>query len=299
VSLLVLGTAALDTVKTPSGARHEMLGGSAVHFSMSASFFTKIDLVAVVGSDFPRKYIEFLSRKNVILTSLVIEPGRTFRWKGEYTGDLNSALTLGTELGVLSIFKPKIADHQRAIKNIFLANVDPDLQLALLSKMRDPRLVGLDSMNYWIDHKKRSLLKLMKRVDIYVANDAEARSLSGEVHLLKAAKCLRRMGPAIIIIKKGEHGVLVYGDDFIFSLPAYPVEKVVDPTGAGDTFAGGFMGYLTSVKKITGPALKKAVTYGIVMASFNVEGFGVERSSKVALKAIEARLKHFRKVACF
>jgi len=299
VSLLVLGTAALDTVKTPFGARREMLGGSAVHFSMSASFFTKIDLVAIVGRDFPKKYIKFLNSKNVILTSFVIEQGRTFRWKGEYTGDLNSALTLGTELGVLSIFNPKVAEHQRAIKNIFLANVDPDLQLSLLSKMRDPRLVGLDSMNYWIDHKKSSLLKLMKKVDIYVANDAEARSLSKETNLLKAAKCLRRMGPPIIIIKKGEHGVLVYSDDFIFSLPAYPVEKVVDPTGAGDTFAGGFMGYLTKVKKINGNALKKAVTYGIVMASFNVEGFGVERSSRVTLKDIESRLQRFRRIACF
>lgn len=299
MSLLVLGTVALDTVKTPFGERHEMLGGSAVHFSMSASSFTKIDLVAIVGRDFPRKYIEFLSKKNIILTSFVIEPGRTFRWKGEYTGDLNLALTLGTELGVLSIFKPNVAEHQRVIKNIFLANVDPDLQISLLSKMRSPRLVGLDSMNYWIDHKKRSLLKLIKRVDIYVANDAEARSLSGESHLLKAAKCLRRMGAPIIIIKKGEHGVLVYSDHLILSLPAYPVEKVVDPTGAGDTFAGGFMGYLTKVKKINGNALKKAVTYGIVMASFNVEGFGVERSSKATLKDVEARLKRFRQIACF
>ncbi|PIY82280.1 MAG: sugar kinase [Candidatus Omnitrophica bacterium CG_4_10_14_0_2_um_filter_44_9] len=299
MSLLVLGTVALDTVKTPFGERHEMLGGSAAHFSMSASFFTKIDLVAIVGRDFPRKYIEFLSKKNIILTSFVIEPGRTFRWKGEYTGDLNLALTLGTELGVLSIFKPNVAEHQRVIKNIFLANVDPDLQISLLSKMRSPRLVGLDSMNYWIDHKKRSLLKLIKRVDIYVANDAEARSLSGESHLLKAAKCLRRMGAPIIIIKKGEHGVLVYSDHLILSLPAYPVEKVVDPTGAGDTFAGGFMGYLTKVKKINGNALKKAVTYGIVMASFNVEGFGVERSSKATLKDVEARLKRFRQIACF
>ena len=299
MSLLVLGTVALDTVKTPFGERHEMLGGSAAHFSMSASFFTKIDLVAIVGRDFPRKYIEFLSKKNIILTSFVIEPGRTFRWKGEYTGDLNFALTLGTELGVLSIFKPNVAEHQRVIKNIFLANVDPDLQISLLSKMRSPRLVGLDSMNYWIDHKKRSLLKLIKRVDIYVANDAEARSLSGESHLLKAAKCLRRMGAPIIIIKKGEHGVLVYSDHLILSLPAYPVEKVVDPTGAGDTFAGGFMGYLTKVKKINGNALKKAVTYGIVMASFNVEGFGVERSSKATLKDVEARLKRFRQIACF
>jgi sugar/nucleoside kinase (ribokinase family) len=165
--------------------------------------------------------------------------------------------------------------------------------------MRSPKLVGLDSMNYWIAHKKSSLLKLMKKVDIYVANDAEARSLTGETHLLKAAKALRRMGAPIVIVKKGEHGVLMYSDAFIFSLPAYPVEKIVDPTGAGDTFAGGFMGYLSALKKPNGAALKKAVTYGTIMASFNVEGFGVERTSRLTRGDIAHRLKTFRKVACF
>lgn len=299
MGIIVLGTAALDTVKTPSGKRHEMLGGSAVHFSMSASFFTRVNLVAIVGKDFPSKHINFLKKKGIVLTSLVIEDGRTFRWEGEYSGDLNTALTLNTQLGVLSIFRPQIAEHQRTIENIFLANVDPDIQRHLLDKMRRPRLIGLDSMNYWIDHKKGSLLKLLKKVHIFVANDAEARSLSGEANLIKAAKRLHKMGAPIVVVKKGEHGVLVYYDNIIFSLPAFPVEKIVDPTGAGDTFAGGFMGYLTRVKKINAGAIKKAITYGTVMASFNVEGFGIERTSKVSRCDVEARMKHFRNISAF
>ncbi len=299
MSIIVLGTAALDTVTTPSGRRREMLGGSAVHFSMGASFFTKVNLVAIVGRDFPKKHIEFLRRKGVVLTSLVIGDGKTFRWEGEYRGDLNTALTLSTELGVLSVFRPVISQHQRAIENIFLANVDPDIQSHLLSKMHSPRLVGLDSMNYWIHHKKKSLLKLLRKVHIYVANDAEARSLSGETNLISAAKTLRKMGAPIVVVKKGEHGVLVYCDDFIFCLPAYPVERINDPTGAGDTFAGGFMGYLTRVKKINDQSVKKAITYGTIMASFNVEGFGLERSSQITKKDVEMRLKHFKKITSF
>jgi sugar/nucleoside kinase (ribokinase family) len=299
MSILVLGTAALDTVTTPKGQRREMLGGSAVHFSMAASFFTRVDLVAIVGRDFPRRHIEFLKKKGIVLTSLIVGSGKTFRWTGEYRGDLNTALTLSTELGVLSLFRPQITEPQKVIENIFLANVDPDIQHYLLSKMRRPRLVGLDSMNYWINHKRKSLLRLLKKVHIYVANDAEARSLSGQTNLIKAARALRRLGAPIIVVKKGEHGVLVYCDDFIFSLPAYPVEKIVDPTGAGDTFAGGFMGYLTRVKKVNAKSIKKAITLGTITASFNVEGFGVERSSTITRGDIEARLKTFRKMVCF
>jgi sugar/nucleoside kinase (ribokinase family) len=299
MSLIVLGTTALDTVTTPSGKRKEMLGGSAVHFSMSASFFTHVNLVAIVGKDFPKKHIAFLKERGINLTSLVMGDGKTFRWEGEYRGDLNAALTLSTELGVLSAFRPRIAEHQRHIENIFLANVDPDIQLHLLSKMRKARLVGLDSMNYWIDHKRARLLKLMKKVDIFVANDAEARSLSGEVNLIKAAKRLRKIGAPIVVIKKGEHGVLVTCDDFIFCLPAYPVEKIVDPTGAGDTFAGGFMGYLTRVKKVNEASVKKAISYGTIMASFNVEGFGVERTSGIAREDVEKRLRRFKAITSF
>lgn len=299
MSILVLGTTALDTVTTPYGKREAMLGGSAVHFSMAARFFTQVNLVAIVGRDFPSKHIHFLKNKGVDLTSLIIEEGRTFRWEGEYRGDLNTALTKSTELGVLSVFKPQIAETQRDIKNIFLANVDPDIQECLLSRMRTPQLVGLDSMNYWIDHKRASLIKLLKKVDIFVANDAEARSLSRETNLIKAAKRLRRMGPSMVVVKKGEHGVLVYCDDFLFSLPAYPIERIADPTGAGDMFAGGFFGYLARAQKVNAKTMKKAVCYGTVMASFNVEGFGVERSSRITKKDIDARLAHFKKMVSF
>ncbi|MDD5019427.1 MAG: PfkB family carbohydrate kinase [Candidatus Omnitrophica bacterium] len=297
MSILVLGTTALDTVKTPSGVRREMLGGSAVHFSMGARHFTKVNLVAIVGSDFPKKHTDFLTRKGVNLTSLIVEKGRTFRWAGEYHGDLNAALTLSTELGVLSVFKPRIAEHQKSIDNIFLANVDPDIQRHLLSHMSSPRLVGLDSMNYWIDHKRRALLRLLKEVHIFVANDAEARSLSGEINVFKAARALRRMGAPIVVVKKGEHGVIVSCKDFLFCLPAYPVEKVVDPTGAGDTFAGGFMGYLAGRRKIDAMSVKKAITFGTVMASFNVEGFGLERSCCVTRSDLERRYRHLKAIA--
>ncbi len=294
MSILVLGTTALDTVTTPSGRRREMLGGSAVHFAMSATRFTRVNLVAVVGRDFPRRHIDFLKKKGVGVASLSIEDGVTFRWEGEYHGDLNTALTRSTRLGVLATFRPRITEEQRRIENIFLANVDPDIQRHLLERMRAPRLVGLDSMNYWIDHKRRVLVRLLKKVDIFVANDAEARSLSGETHLIKAARALRKMGAPMVVIKKGEHGVFVLFKDRIICLPAYPVETIVDPTGAGDTFAGGFMGYLATAKKLHAAAIKKAISYGTIMASFNVEGFGVERTARLTKKDITGRLKRFR-----
>jgi len=299
MSIIVLGTVALDTVKTPFGRRKDMLGGSATHFAMSARLFTKVNLVAVIGEDFPKQHINFLRKKGVVLTSLNKEKGKSFRWEGEYKGDLNTALTINTELGVLTTFRPCIADCQRNIKHIFLANVDPDIQWRLLENMRCPGSVGLDSMNYWIQHKRKSLLRLFKKVNIFVANDAEARELSGENNLLKAAKKLSSLGPKMIMIKKGEHGVLFYSPKFIFSLPGYPIHKVVDPTGAGDTFAGGFMGYLSKVKKINESNIRKAVAYATVIASFNVEGFGVEATSSLNLTKINKRLKQFKKIINF
>ena len=294
MSIIVLGTVALDTVKTPFGKRKELLGGSAAHFSMAARLFTKVNLIAIVGSDFEQKYIAFLKSKRLNLSSLIVDKGKTFRWEGEYQGDLNSALTLNTELGVLSVFKPQISEAQRSIENIFLANVDPDIQEHLLRKMHSPKLIGLDSMNYWINTKRKELIKLLKHVDIYVANDQEARSLSGESNLIKAAKQLCSLGPKMVLIKKGEHGVLFYNQKFIFSLPAYPVEKVIDPTGAGDTFAGGFMGYLVKAGKIDSLAIKKALAYGTVAASFNVEDFGLARTSQLAHSDLEKRLTKFK-----
>lgn len=299
MSVLVLGTVALDTVKTPFGERRQMLGGSAVHFAMAARLFCNVNLVAIVGKDFPGKYVSFLKQKGIILTSLIHSEGKTFKWKGEYRGDLNTALTLSTELGVLSTFDPAVSRKQRKIKYVFLANIDPDIQKHLLGHMHSPALVALDSMNYWIKHKRSALLGLLRDVDIYVANDQEARDLSGESHLIKAARRLRAWGPPMILIKKGEHGVLFYSDDFMFSLPAYPVEKVVDPTGAGDTFAGGFMGYLTQVKKINPAHLKKALVYGTVAASFNVEGFGVRKTAGLSVKELNERLAGLRKYVLF
>jgi len=299
MSILVLGTVALDNVKTPFGIRKRILGGSAAHFAMSARLFTQVNLVAVIGEDFPKKYVDFLEAKGIVLTSLIRTQGKTFQWSGEYRGDLNAALTLGTELGVLANFKPVISPEQRKIGYIFLANVDPDIQRHLLRHLRSPRLVGLDSMDYWIRHRRPALLRLLKMVNIYVANDQEARGLSGETNLLKAARYLHSLGPRMVIVKKGEHGVLFYNKEFVFCLPAYPTAKVVDPTGAGDTFAGGFMGYLAKSGRTDPATIKKAITYATVAASFNVEGFGAERTARLSMGDLDKRVRQFKKLVLF
>jgi len=299
MSILVLGTVALDTVKTPCGVRKNILGGSAAHFAMAARFFVPVNLVAIVGEDFPKRYIDLLDKKGIVLTSLIKVPGRTFRWVGEYKGDLNTALTITTELGVLSLFKPTLTESQRKIEHVFLANVDPEIQMHLLKSIHTPRLVGCDSMNYWISHKRNQLLRLLKKVDIYVANDAEARSLSGKSNLLDAARKLLCFGPKIVVVKKGEHGLLCVSRRMIFSLPGYPVNEAVDPTGAGDTFAGGFMGYLAKARRIDDGAIRKALVYGTVLASFNVENFGAKRVCNLSNVEIESRIRRFRKVAAF
>jgi sugar/nucleoside kinase (ribokinase family) len=292
MSLIVLGTVALDHVKTPSGTKKEMLGGSAAHFAMAARLFTKVHLAAVVGRDFPFKYLDFFKAKGIDCSSVVVSREKTFRWRGEYRKeDLNTAVTLATELGALQGYVPRLKEHQRSLPHVFLANIDPDLQMHLLRLLKSPRLVGLDSMNLWINHKRKSLRQLMKRVDLFVANDGEARALTGEQNLIAASKGLRGMGPRLIVIKKGEHGVLFYSDRFMFSFPAYPVEKVVDPTGAGDTFAGGLMGYLSGVKTIDEKALRKACVYATTIASFNVQGFGMSRTASLSLRDVERRMK--------
>jgi len=276
-----------------------MLGGSAVHFAMAARLFCNVNLVAIVGRDFPNKYIDFLKRKRIILTSLIYGEDKTFKWRGRYTQDLNTALTLNTELGVLTTFEPTVSQQQSKIQHIFLANIDPDIQRSLLERMHSPKLVALDSMNYWIEHKRPALLRLLKHVDIYLANDQEARALSGQSNLIRAARKLLHYGPTTILIKKGEHGVLFYSDKFILSLPAYPTDKVVDPTGAGDTFAGAFMGYLAKVKKINAVNIKRALAYGTTAASFNIEGFGINKTSDLTIRDLENRLARFRKHVLF
>ncbi|MBU2541070.1 MAG: sugar kinase [Candidatus Omnitrophica bacterium] len=295
MSLLVLGTVALDSVRTPAGLRRKMLGGSAVHFSMSARLFTPVALVGVIGFDFPKEYIRLLRRKGINLDSLKRAKGKTFHWQGEYKGDMNSAITINTELGVLISSKPILAPEHRKIKNIFLANIDPDDQRLVLDLVHQAEFVGLDSMNYWIDNKKKSLLKVMKRVHLFVANEHEARSLTGEFNLIKAAKNLSSLGPEIIVIKKGEHGLIFYTSNFLFCLPAYPITGVVDPTGAGDTFAGALMGYLSSHKK-NSSNIKKALCNAVVCASFNVEGFGLDVTKDLEASQLCRRIREFKKI---
>lgn len=295
MSILVLGTVALDNVRTPHGARKKLLGGSAAHFSMAARLFTKVNLVAIIGKDFPAKHIDLLKAKGINLSALIRGQGKTFQWSGEYKGDLNTAITLNTELGVLSAFRPKITGEQKRIKYVFLANVDPDIQRHLLGHMHSPKLIALDSMNYWINNKRKPLIRLLKQVHIYAANDQEARSLSGEHNLIKAARALRSFGPKMVLIKKGEHGVLFYSDNSIFSLPAYPADKVMDPTGAGDTFAGGFMGYLAKAGVINSQSIKKALALGTIAASFNIEDFGLNRTALLTIKDLNKRLTQFKK----
>jgi len=299
MSIIVLGTVALDTVKTPFGLRKDILGGSASHFSMSARLFTKVDVVAVVGKDFPKKHIKFLHNKGINLDSLEINEGDTFRWEGKYEGDLNTAHTLHTHLGVLSTFRPAISETQKKIKNVFLANVDPDIQRHLVESMSSPELIGMDSMNFWINTKRKSLLRTLKKVHIFVANDQEARSLTGDTNLIKAAKSLSKLGPKMVLIKKGEHGSIFFCDKFINIFPAYPMEKVIDPTGAGDTFAGGFMGYLSKAGKINETTIRYAIAYGTICASFNVEGFGLEKTSRLTLRDVKKRLAIFKNYIIF
>jgi sugar/nucleoside kinase (ribokinase family) len=299
MGVLVLGTVALDTVKTPFGWHERMLGGSAAHFSMSARLFTDLSLVAVVGEDFPLEHIAFLRAKGIDLSSLAIKKGKTFHWQGEYKNDLNSAITLKTELGVLADFNPQITSEQSKMKYLFLANVDPDIQFSLLKLMRAPRIVALDSMNYWINTKRKSLLKILKKVDIYVANDQEALSLSQESNILQAARSLNKIGAKMVLIKKGEHGVIFYNGRSFFSLPAYPAERVIDPTGAGDTFAGGFIGYLAMKGKVNDQEIKNALAYGTIAASFNIESFGLEKTAKLKMKDIDTRLIKFKNCVNF
>ncbi|MBF0522162.1 MAG: sugar kinase [Candidatus Omnitrophica bacterium] len=294
--LMVVGTIALDDLKTPAGDMKDLLGGSASHLSMSASLFTKVHLAGIVGKDFPKKHMALFKRKGINVDSIVHADGQTFHWYGEYRKeDLNTAITLKTELGVITSYVPKVTAAQWNIPQVFLANIDPETQMKFLQCMRKPQFVGADTMNLWINTMKESVLRLMKKVNLFVLNDGEARMLTGETNIVKAAKCLRAMGPSIIVIKKGEHGVFCYADKFMFGFPAFPVENVVDPTGAGDTFAGGLMGYLSKVNKVNEIHLRQAVIYATICSSFNVEGFGAAKTSSLTLKTVDARRKQFLK----
>jgi len=299
--LLVVGTVAVDSVKTPFGERGECFGGSASYFSYSSSFFTPVQLCAVVGNDFPSEYRNVLSERNINLNGLEVnEQGKTFRWEGKYEADLNSAITLDTHLNVLLDFDPKVQANSD-LEFLFLANFDPELQLKVINQVDKPRLklTALDTMNFWIENKKEQLLDVLKHVDLIVVNDGETRLLTGETNLIKGARKIKELGPGIVVIKKGEHGVLLFFEDQFFALPAFPLEDVFDPTGAGDTFAGGMMGYLAKAGEVTAETLKQAIAYGTIMASFTVEKFSLDRLRELDDKQIQERFELFRKITNF
>lgn len=297
--LLVVGSVALDTVKTPFGEVAEVLGGSATYFSTAASFFTTVDLIAVVGEDFPPQHVAFLKSRGVDLTGLERRPGQTFRWQGEYTHQLNEAHTLDTKLNVFETFRPKIPETYRSPEVLFLGNIDPELQLDVLQKLPRPPLVACDTMNFWINGKREALWRVLEKVDILIINDGEARALGGNPNLVKVAQLVLARGPKHLIIKRGEYGVLMFNEKQVFGAPAFPLEDVRDPTGAGDTFAGGFLGYLSATGNRTNEALKQAIIFGSVMASFTVESFSLDRLRILDYKEVHERFRAFKQLTHF
>src|SRR5215204_3096949 len=298
MSLLVVGSVAYDVVETPFGKCDKMLGGSASHFSIAASFFTKVSIVGVVGGDFTDQEV-FESRCIGTRDLERIEDGKTFRWGGRYDYDLNTAHTLFTDLNVFADFQPKLSEESKASRLLFLGNIQPDLQRGVREQMRNAELVALDTMNLWIEHTRDSLVKTIKVVDVVIINDAEARQLTDIPNLIKAAHEILSWGPKALIIKRGEYGAALFTRDSYFAIPAYPLESVFDPTGAGDTFAGGFMGYLASQKEITDDTMRRAMVYGSVMASFNVEKFGTERVDALDYPEITQRFRDFKRMTHF
>lgn len=300
MSLLVVGSVALDTVETPFGQKEDVLGGSATYFSTSASFFVSpVKVVAVVGEDFPREHLDFLSGRGIDLSGLTREPGRTFRWKGRYTHQLNEAHTLDTQLNVFERFAPRLPEAHRASRFVFLGNIHPALQLSVMEQVQGPQLVAMDTMNFWIQGFLPELRKTLARVDLLFVNDGEARQLSGEHNIVKAARAIMDMGPKRLVIKRGEYGALLFDGEHVFSCPAFPLADVFDPTGAGDTFAGGFMGSLASAARPDGAALRRAMVTGSVMASFTVERFSLERLREVTPEDIRARYAAFQRLTHF
>jgi sugar/nucleoside kinase (ribokinase family) len=294
--LLVVGSVAFDSVTTPFGAAREVLGGSATYFSYSASFFTRVRLVATVGEDFPAEHLRLLEERGVDLAGLRVSSGRTFRWTGEYGYDLNEAKTIDTQLNVFADFKPILPDDLRTTPFVFLANIDPDLQLDVLRQMRRPKLVALDTMNFWIEGKREALLPVLAEVDLLVINDAEARQLAREPNVVKAARAIVALGPRTVVIKRGEYGAFMVSDRQFFFAPAYPLESVFDPTGAGDTFAGGLMGYLAAQDAIDLTTVRRAIVYGSVMASFTVEDFSLRRLTRLTRDEVGQRYDAFREL---
>ncbi len=298
--LLIVGSVALDSVKTPFGEVTEALGGSATYSSYSASFFTGVRLVGVVGEDFPQQHISLLKDRGIHVEGLQVAKGKTFRWAGAYEYDLNEAHTLATHLNVFETFKPQIPAAYKKSDFVFLANIDPDLQLSVLDQVEKPKLVACDTMNLWIKLKPEVLKRVLQRVDFLFINDGEARQYANTPSLIRAGRILQGWGPKYVVIKKGEHGALLFGNNTFFAAPAFPLEDVYDPTGAGDTFAGGFFGYVAkNGGDISEPTLRRAVVFGTAMASFTVEKFSLERLKTLSEDQLNARVRMLKELSHF
>lgn len=299
MSVLITGSIALDTVKTPIEEHHDLLGGSASYAAIAASFFAPVNLVGIVGIDFPKPYIELYRRHRINLDGLQIAGGKTFRWHGEYEWDMNKRRTLSVALNVFETFHPTLPDHYAHTPYVFLANISPQLQLHVLAQTKGPKFVVADTMDLWIETAREPLLELLRKIDCLVLNESEARELMKETSLIKAGRGVLKLGPKIVVVKKGEHGCLLFAQDMFFSAPAYPLEDIHDPTGAGDTFAGAFTGYLASVDRIDHDSLRKAVIYGSVLASFNVEAFSLGRLQTLTQTEIDQRYQIFKSMSHF
>jgi sugar/nucleoside kinase (ribokinase family) len=291
-NILAVGSLAFDTVSTPAGKAEKVLGGSLNFFSILASFFNPLQLVGVVGEDFPQDHLQGLTKRGIDISGVSVMNGKTFHWTGEYGKDLNEATTLSTQLNVFEHFNPKIPEKYRDAEYVFLGNIAPELQLSVLDQVRKPKLIALDSMNFWITGRKAELLKVLPRIDLLTINDGEAKLLAGESNVVLAAEKILGMGPKAIVVKRGEYGAFLFFQNEVFSCPAVPIRRVVDPTGAGDTFAGGLIGYLASHgATLERNALRKAVLNGAVMASFTVEDFSFRRLAKLERREIDTRLE--------
>ncbi len=299
MSILVVGSVAYDTVETPLGRAERVLGGSASFFAVAASFFAPVNLVGVVGDDFGDAQLAAFRGRPIDLTGLERTAGKTFHWQGKYSQDLNSRDTICTDLNVFEFFEPKIPAAYRSSELVFLGNIDPVLQRRVLEQVERPRLVACDTMNFWIKGKPQELRETLAKVQVLLINDQEARELSGEWNLVRAARAIRAMGPRTLVVKKGEHGVLMFTDQGSFSAPALPLEHVVDPTGAGDTFAGGFVGYLASTRDLSDAVLRQAVVMGSTLASFCVEAFSLDRLLTLTRPEIDARYQVFEQLTRF
>jgi sugar/nucleoside kinase (ribokinase family) len=299
MSLLVVGSIAFDSIETPKGSVEDALGGSATFFSYAASFFTKPRLVGVVGDDFPAEHRQLLSARDIDTTGLVTQAGKTFRWKGRYHEDMNTRDTIAVHLNVLSAFDPVLPEPFRDSSHVFLANSSPVLQKNVLEQVHRPQLVMADTMDLWIETQHDELMSLLPELDGLLLNDGEARLLSEEDNLVRSGQAIRKMGPKFVIVKKGEHGAMLFSEDGVFAIPAYPTANVIDPTGAGDSFAGGLMGYLDSDQTPPPGRLRRAMVYGSVLASLTVEGFGLDRLTWTKRSEIEERVDQYRTMLAF